>query len=148
MIHKIHLRACVSAMVLAAFSMACFATPRAESRIVRRVEGKKTALLIGIEQYDRPELSRVNFAIRDVQDTAKRLTALGFDARTLTSDEKSSYSPAHPSKATILKQLSQIASETGPDDILLFYYAGHEITKGGREFPHNAQYRRFVCDEP
>lgn len=96
-------------------------------------EGKRIALLIGVEEYDNaiPELDTPVADVAAV--SAKIKQEQGFDTRVM----------ANPTKQEILDTLQELASELGEDDSLMVYYAGHgyqlEETGRGYWLPRDAE---------
>src|SRR5579871_3955528 len=98
-------------------------------------DGKKWALLIGVEEYDSPDVSRLNFAVKDVKAIADHLLRLGFpqaNLRVMTSDIKSNNDINRPINTGVLKALDYFAGEVGPEDTFLLYFTGHGFSKDGQ----------------
>ena len=100
-------------------------------------QGKKWALLIGVEEYESPDVSRLSFAVKDVKAVAKHLPGLGFpesNIRVMTSDIKAAGDINRPINTGVLKALDYFASEVGPEDTFLLYFTGHGFSKEGQTF--------------
>ncbi len=83
------------------------------------------AVLVGINEYDDPAYGQLHVCVKDVKAVHQRLISAGFDqdcVRLLTD-----FSGNLPTRLNILEALTVIASATGPDDLLLFYFSGHGI---------------------
>ena len=101
-------------------------------------QGKKWALLIGIEEYDRAEISHLDFAVKDVNAIARVLQQnLGYEAsnvRTMTSAIKDANDFNRPTNDNVIATLERLAKSVGPDDTFLFYFTGHGFNKDGQNF--------------
>ncbi len=101
-------------------------------------EGKKWALLIGIEEYDRAEISHLDFAVKDVNAIARALQQnLGYEAaniRTMTSAIKDANDSNRPTNDNVIATLERLAKSVGPKDTFLFYFTGHGFNKEGQNF--------------
>jgi uncharacterized caspase-like protein len=101
-------------------------------------QGKKWALLIGIEEYDRAEISHLDFAVKDVNAIARALQQnLGYEAahiRTMTSAIKDSNDSNRPTNDNVIGTLERLAKSVGPEDTFLFYFTGHGFTRDGQNF--------------
>ncbi len=89
---------------------------------------KKYALVVGISQYEDPEITDLQFAARDAEMVGTCLAeTCGFDeVRTLTSG-----GDREPSHVNVVDALHNLAPRLSPDDLFLFYFAGHGIQTGG-----------------
>jgi sulfatase modifying factor 1 len=101
-------------------------------------QGKKWAMLIGIEEYDRAEISHLDFAVNDVNAIARVLQQnLGYEAanvRTMTSAIKDANDANRPTNDNVIATLERLAKSVGPDDTFLFYFTGHGFNKDGQNF--------------
>lgn len=104
----------------------------------RAAGGARWALLIGIEEYDRSDISRLEFAVKDVNAVAAALAKhAGFrqdHVEVMTSQVKRADDPACPTNTNILVALDRLAERIGPDDTFLLYFSGHGFQKGDRTF--------------
>lgn len=100
--------------------------------------GERWALLIGVEQYERSDISRLEFAVKDVKAVASSLARnAGFSderVQIMTSDVRAAEDPRHPSDTNILVALERLAEKVGPDDTFLFYFSGHGFQKDGETY--------------
>ena len=90
---------------------------------------KKYALVVGISEYADPEITDLSFAARDAEEVGLCLReTCGFDdVRTLASGGGS-----EPTHVNVVDALHNLAPLLSPDDLFLFYFAGHGIeTKTG-----------------
>jgi uncharacterized caspase-like protein len=88
-------------------------------------EGSRWALLIGINEYEREDVTPLKYAVQDVHCLASALKgACGFpDAQVLvlTSDSPSE----RPTRGNIARRFSYLAQRMGEEDTFLFFFAGH-----------------------
>jgi uncharacterized caspase-like protein len=93
-------------------------------------EGKKRALLIGINEYDNPGFDKLNYAAEDANDIYRTLTDKeigGFDQDDVI------LLVDNPTRTDLEKNLSTILKNTQPDDLFLMYFAGHgKLDKSGK----------------
>ncbi|MFW6106587.1 MAG: SUMF1/EgtB/PvdO family nonheme iron enzyme [bacterium] len=90
---------------------------------------KKYALVIGISNYQDPEITDLSFAADDAREVGQSLQEVcGFDeVRALHSGGK-----IEPSHVNVVQALHNLAPLLSPEDLFLFYFAGHGIqTKTG-----------------
>ena len=90
---------------------------------------KKYALVVGISEYADPEITDLSFAARDAEEVGTCLVeACGFDeVRTLASG-----GDREPDHVNVVDALHNLAPRLLPEDLFLFYFAGHGIeTKTG-----------------
>jgi hypothetical protein len=77
---------------------------------------RKFAVLFGVNDYADKKIPRLENAIPDVDAVAKLFAErLGYEVRVLR----------NPGKADIIRSLNQLATEVGPSDSVVVYYAGH-----------------------
>src|SRR6185436_2977849 len=87
---------------------------------------KKVALLIGVNDY-RGSIPKLDSPLKDVEDIAKLYSEqFGYEVRTLRDADK----------ASIVRELNRLILESGPDDSVTVFYAGHGqlIEKTGRGY--------------
>jgi hypothetical protein len=116
---------CIAAIFACGFASAVVA--EASGRGVGRVEeldhgardvGAYRALVIGINNYEDPAIPDLKTAVDDAKAMADVLEALyGFHVRLLLD--------GRAKKEMIYSALRQISAESGLNDSLLIYYAGH-----------------------
>ena len=96
--------------------------------------GKSIALLVGVEEYENPDIARLRFAVKDVTAIGSILEkSLGYsNVRILTSETRDSR--LRPTNINIIKALDVVATEVGPNDTFLFYFSGHGFSKEGQSF--------------
>ena len=93
---------------------------------------KKYALLVGVETYRDSAFSRLRFARADATALAERLRdRCGFDHIRLLADEAGDDEPLLVNIATALRDIS---AELTPEDLFLFFFAGHGLEKDGHGY--------------
>ena len=108
--------------------------------------GNRWAVLVGANAYeDSLHFGPLQVCVKDVEATREQLIAGGFDPariRLLTdnTDEK-------PTRANILAVLKSVADATEPDDLLLFYYAGHGDEAEGQSYLVGCDGRHLVLGD-
>ncbi len=90
----------------------------AGAQVVEVYEGRKLAIVVGINRYP---IKRLDYAVADAQKVAEKLGELGFEV-TLILDEEATREKIFTVLGTELKQ-------TKPEDRVLFYFAGHGLTE-------------------
>ncbi len=93
---------------------------------------KKHAILIGVEDYRDKMISRLQFASADATALAQRLhDRCGFDSVRVLVDEEGEDEPL---LVNIITALRDIAAELCPEDLFLFFFAGHGVEKDGHGY--------------
>lgn len=83
----------------------------------------KRALVVGINRYDFPAISNLDYAIADAEEMAKKLSSAGFEEVVLMTNE--SASDLQPERDKILVRWSRLVDASQSGDLLLFYFSGH-----------------------
>ncbi|MBN1285898.1 MAG: caspase family protein [Anaerolineae bacterium] len=86
-------------------------------------EGRRWAVLVGVNEYEDEYYSKLRFCINDVCMVRDQLIAGGFDADrivVITDDTQ-----GKPTAGKILSTLRNVAGYTRSEDTILFYYSGH-----------------------
>lgn len=105
-------------------------------------KAKRYALIIGVDQYNDPQVTGLAAASNDARLLADALVRYaGFPADQvvlLTSNRSTDW---QPTRGNILRKLSNIASVVPKDGLLLFSFAGHGIERNEQAFllPSDAQ---------
>ncbi|HXI24351.1 MAG TPA: caspase family protein [Pyrinomonadaceae bacterium] len=135
----------VCSLVLPTFHPSAQSQPRIESsqRQLTRDEkikilpskNKRWALVIGVDDYSDPQITKLSGASNDAHKVAEALTKYaGFpedQVILLASDQP----PAlQPRRSTVLRFLSNLRGTVPKDGLLLVSFAGHGIERGGRAF--------------
>lgn len=88
-------------------------------------EGRKWALLVGIDHYQRSDITALNFAVADVKELAATLRGAGFradDIFVLTSDQSGDDAPT---RTNVAYRLDWLKEHVKPGDTVLFFFSGH-----------------------
>jgi uncharacterized caspase-like protein len=92
---------------------------------------KRWAVLVGINGYE--HFAKLEYCRQDVIDLAQKLSDdLSFD-EVLAIYEQQNMRPDRDSIFVSLNKLRS-ANKIGSDDLLLFYFAGHGINEGGKDY--------------
>lgn len=98
--------------------------------------GERWALLIGVEQYERSDISRLEFAVKDVKAVASSLARnAGFSderVQIMTSDVRAAEDPRHPSDTNILVALERLAEKSGRTTPSSSIFRGTDFRKMAR----------------
>ncbi len=87
------------------------------AHFVAAQEGRKVALLVGVDKYQKPLLPPLGFAEADVKGVAAELKALKFEVTLLTGSEAT--------KKRIEDTVVGLVKPLGPNDLMLVMLAGH-----------------------
>lgn len=98
------------------------------SFIEARQEGRRWAVVVGIDKYNNEEVIPLRCAANDAREFARTLReSAGFnpdDIFLLTSDDKGNRSPE---RGYVVQWISHIQKYAGPDDTFIFFFSGHGI---------------------
>jgi len=89
--------------------------------------GNRYALLVGIDDYDNPNINDLTACTNDVKQLATVLAEAsrgGFEVKKLVSN-KTPKKEDDPTCANAILLLEEIVKQTKPKDLLLFYFSGH-----------------------
>lgn len=93
-------------------------------------QGKTWAALVGINTYTDPYITDLSVCVDDVSAVHGLLSPDYAVARLLTDS-----SPAgSPTRSQILGALSSMSQNASEDDLLVFYFSGHGMTKDGESY--------------
>jgi hypothetical protein len=100
--------------------------------------GTLYAILVGIDKYQVPTIGELRTAVRDVEAVERAFRArLDVQRCYIVKLVTGGDGPA-PTRNTILNAFADFADqhgvEMGPDDLFVFYFAGHGIEQGGEHF--------------
>ena len=95
---------------------------------------------IGINQYKGEKL-KLNYASTDAESFTAAITASAKKLFNIDSKEHikstlfstSTNNPNKPTKASIRQQMEMIAQQASPDDIFVFFFAGHGVLQSGQK---------------
>jgi uncharacterized caspase-like protein len=83
---------------------------------------RRVALVIGNKDYQ--QVSKLINPVNDAEDMSKSLTKLGFDVTILTNADDGG----------MKKGFREFIAKVQPGDVALFYYSGHGISFGGKNY--------------
>lgn len=84
---------------------------------------KQYALVVGINNYTRPEVNPLRYAVADANALAQTLKDIGFDkVFVLTSDKEGDDAPT---RSNIIFRLGWLRDNLRPQDSLVFFFSGH-----------------------
>ena len=111
-----------------------------------QAQGKKYALLVGVETYDPAVLNKLEFAEDDVLAIAKSLEKQGFDCIVMTrQSDVSARRPTTPQKIT--DQLDKRLQGLEASDTVVVVFSGHGLQF--RDEPPQADgFRQGQCEIP
>jgi len=93
---------------------------------------RKLALVIGVEEYGDPMISRLKYAQADALGFAGRLRdRCGFDHVRVLTD---SGGDGEPTLQNILLALRDLSGELRQDDLFLFFFAGHGVERDSHAY--------------
>ncbi len=96
-------------------------------------KGKRWAVLVGINEYeDKSNYGSLHVCVEDAKNIRNALIEGGFEEgriHLLTDKE-----PKKPMREEIVASLQSIVENTGPDDLLLFYFSGHGVEEKGESY--------------
>jgi uncharacterized caspase-like protein len=111
--------------------------------------GKRNALLVGINSYYLDgAIGNLRYCVNDVKSLNEILSNHlrgDFNTYLLTSDTNEKND--EPNRSNIMSMLRLIANSAGPNDTLLFYFAGHGIEKDGKSYILPADSKMNILDE-
>src|SRR5437868_5856620 len=86
----------------------------------------RVALVIGVSDYESPDLQPLPNAVSDAKAIGEKLQALGFDADTVL----------NPTRADLRRALSKLfrRRQATQADTALIYFAGHGLQAEGKGF--------------
>ncbi|MBK6608688.1 MAG: caspase family protein [Leptospiraceae bacterium] len=93
--------------------------------------GKRYAIIIGINDYNDTAISDLSKARNDAKGIGKILKDIGqFDQVFVMTDDVVRSDPEHlyPTKLNIEEKIESVLRFTTPDDLIVFYFSGHGIS--------------------
>ena len=92
--------------------------------------GERYAFLVGVRQYDRAELTSLQFAENDIADLAAVLGRAGYDSKNvvvMTQKRGASEPRFAPTCENIKREMLLVLDETSQEDSVLVALSGHGI---------------------
>ena len=101
--------------------------------------GRRWALIVGIEDYEDPNIADLNYSVDDAKLLYEVLTDPnrgGFDPKSVRLLTDDADDPSlRPTRRNILRALKNWLSQTKPEDTVLFYFSGHGVAdERGRNY--------------
>jgi hypothetical protein len=98
-------------------------------------QGKRYALVIGVDRYADTQITTLGGASNDARTLASALTQYaGFPSEQVTLLASDQPAERQPTRGNILRRLSNLSAVIPPDGLLLISFAGHGIERGGQAF--------------
>jgi hypothetical protein len=95
-------------------------------------EEKRTALVIGVEEYLDKQAGKFNYAASDARAVAAGLMQYGgFQKERVVLLASGEPAERQPLRSVILQQLADLPNRLAPDGLLLVYFAGHSVERSG-----------------
>jgi formylglycine-generating enzyme required for sulfatase activity len=101
--------------------------------LAQETAGKRHALLVGVNEYQHAKLPPLKYAVNDVTELGKVLSAAGYDVTLLTDDAGKKDEKLAPTKASIERHLREIARRCKKGDTLVLALTGHGLQFGGQK---------------
>jgi len=106
-----------------------FNTPAQQGISKWPAERKRFALIIGVDQYTHPEITRLNGAANDAKSLADALKQYaGFPKENITILTSNMAQDKQPTRANIITALADLQQQIPSDGLLIVYFAGHGIS--------------------
>ncbi|CAN5430803.1 hypothetical protein BH11PLA2_BH11PLA2_12080 [soil metagenome] len=92
-------------------------------------EGKKVALLVGVQKYEGSGLNNLKFAEKDATNLGETLTALGYKVTLITKTEykRTDFDYLDPTADNIREQLKAITRDRDAKDTVFVAFSGHGV---------------------
>lgn len=98
--------------------------------------GKKWAVVVGVNDYKRPSVTDLKYAVPDAELFARALTEVGGFAPEnvflYTTDNQEA--EKRPRLTNLVYRLEQLKDNVSPEDSIFFYFAGHGVEMKGETF--------------
>jgi TPR repeat protein len=88
-------------------------------------DGKRYAVVVGVQKYDDPAFTAPEFTERDATELAGALTTTGYEVALLTDTKGGTDKSLEPTRANIEKALKTALGKCKRDDLVLVAFAGH-----------------------
>ncbi len=98
--------------------------------------GKKWAIVVGVNDYKRPSVTDLKYAVPDAELFAQALTEVaGFEPENVflftTANQDSE---KRPRLTNLVYRLEKLKDDVSPQDSIFFYFAGHGVEMKGETF--------------
>jgi WD40 repeat protein len=88
---------------------------------------RRHALLIGVNQYDHPRITRLKYAVNDVRQLERVLGAYGYEVQTLEDGQDASRRPTYEN---VIRELEALGERAEPEDLVLVHFSCHGKLRG------------------
>ncbi len=89
-------------------------------------EGKRYAVVVGIDRYERPDINPLRCAVADAHALASAFRELRYDkVFELTSDDAGT--DDYPNRVNVLFRLDWLRQRVQPEDTVVFFFSGHGV---------------------
>ena len=98
-------------------------------------QGERWALLVGIDTYDDPTISRLNYCVADVKGFYEALIdpSLGrFKRDNVYLMTGVGTGRNRPTNTNVIVRLEKLTELVKPEDTFVFYFSGHGMTRDGK----------------
>lgn len=95
-------------------------------------DGKRFAVLIGVQKYDDKKFEPLEYTERDVADLAKVLETAGYNVTLLTDSVGQKDKALEPTRANVEKAIKATLGKCTRDDLVLVAFAGHGLRFDGK----------------
>jgi TPR repeat protein len=109
---------------------------------VSAAEGKRYAVLVGVQKYDHSEFKSPEYSEADVSELGGFLKTAGYEVALLTDTTGNKDKSLEPTKTNIEKSLKAVLDKCKHDDLVVIAFAGHGLhseNKGGYLCPKDAK---------
>lgn len=117
----------VSSLALGAFGLGDFAQPAPT----------KWALLVGVDDYESPDLTDLKYAVKDIRavsDELVRSVEFKKEHVFVMSSDLGRDDRLYPDNANVVDQLDGLAARMKPGDTFLFMFSGHGFLRDGAHY--------------
>jgi tetratricopeptide (TPR) repeat protein len=113
-----------------------------------RAKGGRYALLVGVKQYDRAELSALDFTENDVTVLAQVLRDGGYKRVVLLTQTRGALEARYlPTAANIRKEMAGLLEDRTEDDTVVVGFAGHGVQFDGSDEPYFCPMDAKIADK-
>lgn len=89
-------------------------------------EGKRYAVLVGIDRYERPDITPLRCAVADAHALAGAFRELHYD-RVFEMTANDAASDDYPNRVNVLFRLDWLRERVKPEDTVVFFFSGHGV---------------------
>lgn len=98
-------------------------------------QGTRWAIVIGINEYSRPDVTPLRYAVNDARLVAKTLVEnAGFPPSQVALMTSDGETQDKPTLGNVLSRLNDLSGKVRSSDLFVFYFSGHGIALEGKPF--------------